>query len=513
MTDELTIQLESNIENITGQLGGGPDIITRRMHDAGNRPIALLYISSIVDSNAINLLVMSIAVEKAEAREAVTSQQAFQQLMDGSLAAGNIRKLSSTHDVLLAILEGCTVILMEGCDQALSVSTSGGDRRAVEESSTQAVVRGPKEGFTESIVTNTSLIRKKIKSIHLRMDYKLIGKQTRTTVAVVYMQGIAEDKIIKEVHRRLDAIDTDSILESGYIEEFIEDKTFTPFPLLQNTERPDAIAAGLLEGQIAIIVDGTPFVLLAPVTFVKFFQSSEDYYQRFDIATFLRFIRFVSFLVSMLVPSLYIAITTFHQEMLPTPLLISLAAQREGVPFPALIEAMLMELTFEILREAGVRMPRIIGSAMSIVGALVLGQSAVQAGLVSASMVIVVSFTAISSFVIPSVNMGTAARLIRFLMMFLAGTLGVFGIMTGMMILLAHLAGLRSFGVPYLTPLSPLEPGNLKDVFLRVPWWMMKRRPKYVDFGGTQRQTAKNQQTAKKSKQTQTDGENESGSK
>lgn len=473
----LSKELQQNIKMVTEELGSEPDIIIRQLHLYENSKAALLYIAGMTDANVVNLLVMSIVSEPPLGSERQEEESAFQTLMYRSLAIGGVQKLGSIDEVLLAMLEGNTVVMIDGSVEAIAAYTCGVDRRGVEEPSTQTVVRGPKEGFTESLHTNTSLIRNKIKSTNLRMEYRIIGHQTRTTIAVVFMKNIAEEKVVQEVRRRLDAIDTDSILESGYIEEFIQDKTFTPFPLLQNSERPDAVAAGLLEGQVAIIVDGTPFVLLAPVTFVKFFQSSEDYYQRYDIATFLRIIRFGSFFASMLLPSLYIAITTFHQEMLPTQLLISIAAQREGVPFPALIEAMIMEITFEILREAGVRMPRIIGPAISIVGALVLGQSAVQAGLVSAAMVIVVSFTAIASFVIPSVNMGTAARLIRFALMILAGTFGVFGILAGLMLLLTHLSALRSFGLPYLTPISPLVPGNLKDVFIRVPWWAMNKRP------------------------------------
>lgn len=314
-----------------------------------------------------------------------------------------------------------------------------------------------------------------------------IGRYTQTEVIVTYLEGIANPDVVKEALQRLERIDTDSILESGYIEEYIEDVTYSPFPTIMNSERPDAVAAGLLEGQIAILVDGTPFVLQAPVTFFRFLQSSEDYYQRFDIASFIRFIRYLSFFVSMLLPSLYIAITTFHQEMLPTTLLISLAAQREGVPFPAIVEAFLMEITFEVLREAGVRMPRVIGSAISIVGALVLGQASVQAGLVSAAMVIIVSFTAISNFVTPAVNMAVAARLIRFGLMLLAGTFGLFGILTGCMAVLIHLVSLRSFGVPYLTPVAPLVLSRLNDTFIRIPRWLTFMRP--LSKGNRMRQT------------------------
>lgn len=484
----LSANLEINIKMVTDELGTEPDIIIRHLHMFKSSRAAILYIAGMTDVNAVNLLVMSMITESPAGSGEDQEESPFQSLMFRSLAIGGVRKVDSLDEVLLAMLEGNTIVMLDGFNEAIAAYTCGVEKRSVEEPSTQTVVRGPKEGFTETLHINTGLIRNKIKSTNLRMEYRIIGHQTRTTVALIFMKGIADEKVLAEVRSRLDLIDTDSILESGYIEEFIQDKTFTPFPLLQNTERPDAVAAGLLEGQFAIVVDGTPFVLLAPVTFVKFFQSSEDYYQRYDIATFLRIIRFFSFFASMLLPSIYIAITTFHQEMLPTQLLISIAAQREGVPFPALVEAMIMEFTFEILREAGVRMPRIIGPAISIVGALVLGQSAVQAGLISAAMVIVVSFTAIASFVIPSINMGTAARLIRFLLMILAGTFGVFGILAGLMMILTHLSSLRSFGVSYLTPISPLKPGNLKDVFIRVPWWAMKKRPSYDNHEGTVRQ-------------------------
>ncbi len=484
----LSARLDDNIAYLVQELGDQPDLIIRRLHVRGDCEAALLHMNGLADSQAIALLVLSLVTDPAPAHSE-PGQSLFDELYYRSLASGSVKRLARQKQILLSVLEGCTLLLVDGSAEAIGVGTSAPHSRGVEEPTTQTVIRGPKEGFTEQITTNLGLVRNKIKSPKLRVEYSMIGRETNTTIAVAYMAGLVNEEALEEARRRLAAIDTDSILESGYIEEFIQDKAFSPFPLLQNSERPDAVAAALLEGQFAIFVDGTPFVLIAPSTFIKFFQSSEDYYQRFDISSFLRIIRFGSFFVSMLLPSLYIAITTFHQEMLPTPLLISIAAQREGVPFPALFEALLMEITFEILREAGVRMPRIIGPAISIVGALVLGQSAVQAGLVSAAMVIVVSFTAIASFVIPSVNMGTAARLIRFVMMFMAGTFGIFGIMAGLMLLLAHLSGLRSFGVPYLTPLSPLVPGNLKDVFIRAPWWAMKRRPGTHGSQGSVRQS------------------------
>jgi spore germination protein KA len=297
----------------------------------------------------------------------------------------------------------------------------------------------------------------------------------------VYIKEVANDKIVEEVHKRLDNIDIDGILESGYIEELIQDETFTPFPTMINTERPDIVAAGLLEGRIAILVDGTPFALLLPALFVHFFQASEDYYQRFDIGTLLRMLRYLSFFLTLLVPSVYVAATTFHQEMLPTPLLISLAAQREGVPFPAVVEAMMMEVTFEILREAGVRMPRAVGQAISIVGALVLGEAAVQAGIVSPVMVIVVSITAISSFVSPTFNMAIATRIIRFIFMLLAATFGLYGIAVGLLAMALHLCSLRSFGIPYMSPMAPLIAADQRDTIIRFPHWAFFKRPRLIN--------------------------------
>ncbi|GGG04024.1 hypothetical protein GCM10010912_55990 [Paenibacillus albidus] len=369
------------------------------------------------------------------------------------------------------------MIVLDGIQSALAVSITGGTRRSVEEPSSQTVIRGPKEGFTEDISINITLIRRKLRTPDLKFESHIIGKVTQTTVILAYIEGIADPEVVQEVTRRLQSIDTDSILESGYIEEFIQDAPLTPFPTMLNSERPDTVAGSLLDGQVAILIDGTPFALIAPVTFFNFFQTAENYYQRYDISTFLRGVRLLSFLVSLLLPSVFIALTTFQQEMIPTTLLVTLAAQREGAPFPALLEALLMELTFEVIREAGVRMPRAIGPAISIVGALVIGQAAVEAGLVSGAMVIVVAFTAISNFVIPYFSMAASIRLLRFILMLLAGTLGLFGILAGVIPILAHLVSLKSFGVDYLMPYSPFYKSNMKDLLIRVPWWAMKTRP------------------------------------
>jgi len=260
----------------------------------------------------------------------------------------------------------------------------------------------------------------------------------------------------------------------------IQDSAFSPFPTVYHSERPDVIAAELLEGKIAILVDGTPFVLVVPALFVSFFHSSEDYYQRADVASLIRILRFMGVFFTLLGPSFYIALTSFHQEMLPTQLIVSLVAQREGIPFPAFVEAMLMEITFDILREASVRMPRTFGTTVSFVGTLVIGQSAVEAGIVSPAMLIVVAGTAISSFVIPETSMSVALRLLRYPMMILSATFGLFGMMAGIIIIVLHLCSLRSFGVPFMSPLAPLTAPDLSDTLFRVPLWARRGRPKQI---------------------------------
>lgn len=464
--------LASTVALIQEALGNSPDVIIRKMADG---KVVVSYIDNLIDPKLLSELMGNLE-NMIQVGGAVISSE---RLAD-SMNAGSVKLASTERELLAGMLGGGTAIILDGAAGGMVVSIPGGARRSVEEPSSQTVIRGPKEGFTEDLSTNLSLLRKRLRTPDLRFENRIIGSYTQTRVVVAYIRGIAYPPVVEEVLKRLDAIDADSILESGYIEEYIQDRSFTPFPTILNTERPDAAAGGLLEGQVSILIDGSPFVLVCPVTFFKFFQSSEDYYQRYDISSFLRNIRLFSFLVAMLLPSLYIAVTTFHPEMLPATLLISIAAQREGTPLPALLEAMLMEITFEVIREAGVRMPRVVGPAISIVGALVLGQAAVQAGLVSAAMVIIVSFTAIANFVIPTFSMSASVRLIRFGLMFMAGTFGLYGILAGVIPVLMHLVSLQSFGVPYFLPIAPLSWSNMKDVFIRLPWPKIKKRPEFI---------------------------------
>ncbi|WP_240703013.1 spore germination protein [Cohnella luojiensis] len=486
--------LRDNIQKIKQSLGNSPDIVVREWLFGGPNGVgtAIIYISGLVDTKFINQFIMEplMSHDLDEHFKAIRSQNEngvdlLKQLL---LPVGEIQEAVNLNTILTGILSGDTALLCQGSEHGLLIGSRGGEDRAIQEPSTQPVIRGPKEGFTENIDTNIALIRRKIKDHNLWLENFNVGQVTKTVVSMMYVNGIALDKVVKEVRDRIKRIQIDGILESGYIEELIQDKTFTLFPTIFNTERPDVIAAGLLEGRVAIIVDGTPFVLLVPALFPQFFQSAEDYYQRSDISTLVRLLRYLALVIALLAPPLYIAITTFHHEMLPPQLLISLSAQREGIPFPAFIEALLMEVTFELLREAGVRMPKAVGQAISIVGALVIGQAAVQAGIVSAAMVIVVSITAIASFIIPSYNMGIPIRILRFGFMILAATFGLFGILAGLIGIVQHLCHLRSFGIPYMSPYAPVLAADKKDAMVRTPWWAMTSRPRTASRKNTIRE-------------------------
>ncbi|MDQ1909948.1 spore germination protein [Paenibacillus sp. GD4] len=390
-----------------------------------------------------------------------------------------ITKLSRTScftESVDAILSGNALLLVEDSAEAIVLKVAGGTRRSVQQPDSEVNIRGPREGFIESLRTNTSLLRFKIKSSKLKLVPFIIGERTKTNVALAYIEDLADPKLIDEITKRLQAIKIDSVLESGYIEEFIEDHPYSPFPQFRYTERPDVVAAQLLEGRFAIFVDGTPFVLTAPITFWSMLQANEDYYERYMIGNLIRWLRYMFMTVALLLPSLYIAISTYHQDMLPSTLLHSISAAREAIPFPALVEALIMEVAFEALREAGIRLPKTIGQAVSILGALVIGQSAVQAGIVSAPMVIIVSLTGIASFTIPHFNMSISIRILRFPLMFLAGILGLFGIVVGVFIISLHLCRLHSFGIPYMSGFAPYRKNKMKDMFVRAPWWKMKKR-------------------------------------
>lgn len=472
-------EYKDNISRLKGEFGNSNDIVIREIVHCKHRG-ALVYVDGLADSRVISDFIL----ESFNENENVTDgMDYFQFMIEKAVALGSNEVIHDWNQVYDTLLSGNTIIFLEGYNKAISGETKGWEKRAITEPSTQLSIRGPKDSFTETLRTNTALLRRRIKSPNLWIESMKIGTVSQTDIAIMYIKGIANEKIVEEVKERLKRINIDSITDSGYIEQLIEDQSWTTFPTTYHSERPDVVTSQLLEGRVAIIVDGTPFVITAPAVFIQFFQAADDYYSRFDISTGIRLLRILAFIIALLGPAVYIGGTTFHQEMIPTTMAIAIAAQRENVPFPAFVEALIMEVTFEILREAGLRLPRAVGQAVSIVGALVIGQAAVQAGFVSPVMVIVVSITAIANFSTPVFAMAIAARLIRFVLMGFATILGFYGIMLGLMFMSIHLCSLRSFGIPYMMPIAPFNMRNQQDIFVRFPIWAMKYRPMFISKG------------------------------
>lgn len=489
---DLSADLQDNLIQIKSILSDCSDVFYREFDFAQDEHIklVLIYVDGLANKIQVSDQIMrGLMIDAQLVQEEITKARAFTLIKNKLLLTQQIEETNNLGKVIDAILAGDSVLLVDGHPCALINSTRGWEARKVEESQTEMVVRGPRESFVETLRTNTSLIRRKIHNPNLKIETMKLGQVTKTDVTVVYIKGIVNGKIVAEVKKRLSRIKIDAVLETGYIEELIEDSPWSPFCTVFHTERPDKVAAQLLEGRVAILVDGTPFALTVPLLFVESLQFPEDYYERSLVSSATRLLRLITMLSSLLVPSLYVAIITFHHEMLPTALILSLAAQREAVPFPAFVEAFGMEFTFEILREAGIRLPRQVGQAVSIVGALIIGEAAVRAGLVGAATVIVVALTGIASFTF-CYAASISLRLLRFPMLALAGTLGLYGVICGVLAILAHLATLRSFGVPYLSPAAPLNTDNLKDTIVRAPWWAMLKRPRMISIADRQREAA-----------------------
>lgn len=479
--------LKRNLEAIKGILHNSSDVTIHEFNFGHDRRFkgAVIFINSMADKGEINKNILEPLMYGA----LLLKKDADIDFTDIDCVRKNLipitdsRKVTLFNDLIECLLAGSTILLIDGSKEALVINSGKRESRAIDEPVTEVVVRGPREGFNENVNVSIALIRRKIKDPDLCVEKMIIGDKSKTDVYIVYIKSVADPKLIEEVRRRLNRIKIDAILESGYIEQFIEDSSYSIFPTVSNSEKPDRVAAKILEGRAAILVDGTPFALIVPMLFIESFQSSEDYYSRPFHASIMRIVRFLSYIISILGPAIYVALTVFHQEMIPTQLLISIAEGREKVPFPAILEAFLMMFTFDILREAGVRLPKSVGQTIGIVGAIVLGRASVEAGLISPIMVIVVSSTAIASFTVPAQT--DSGTILRYIYLVLAGLAGGFGVIMGLLVTLFHMASLRSFGVPYLWPVVPFDFSSLKDVFIRMPLWKLKKRTKVIVYDGS----------------------------
>lgn len=384
----------------------------------------------------------------------------------------------SMDDLVHHILQGNLGILLDGEVSALIAQVQGYETRGIQEPHKEATLRGSKEGFVENIRVNTTLIRRRIIHPLLKMEPYTIGKYTKTEVILTYMKGIADESVLSEVREKLGKIELDGIIDSAYIEEWLENSPFSIFSQIQNTERPDITAASLLEGKIALITNGTPFVLILPMTLWSGLQSADDYFERFIFVILTRMIRYIMTFISFALPAIYVALSTFHPEMVPSNLMIGIATARESSPFPTVIEVCIMMVIFDGLQEAGVHLPNQLGPVVSIIGALVIGQAAVEAGIISTPIIIVISLTGVAAYTIPRYSTTLPFRIIRYLFLFVSGLLGFVGFAFGIIFLLIHLVSLESFGTPYMSPVAPFDRKGMRDLFIRFPFWSKSDRSK-----------------------------------
>ncbi|QQE80959.1 spore germination protein [Alicyclobacillus sp. SO9] len=492
--DDLSGVLDKNIdwieEKVKSVSGNAADIVFRRVELAKNSQLLIIYVTGLVDTKTLNETVLKPLVidGPSAARSRWMPNGVFEFVTKQLVPIANVKNVNTLGGVIDGLLTGHVAIIGGGTRTALLAEMAGWPVRPIEESQSEPSVQGPHEAFNETLRDTTALIRRRLRDARLRTEAMIIGESSKTDVAILYLSGVAEDSVLEEVHQRLKNIRLSSVFDAHYIEEFLEDSPLSPYPQVQNTERPDVVAAALLEGKIAIAVDGTPTVLLVPMTFWNGFQAPDDYYQRPVYVTLIRWVRFIMLNLSIFLTPVYVALTSFHPQMLPTNLLITFAASHNGSPFPVVLEAFMMEIIFEGLREAGVRLPKAVGSAVSIVGGLVVGQAAVEAGIVSAPTVIVVAMSGIASFTIPRYNFGFSYRILRFFVLLLAGTVGLYGITLSFIVILTHQLNLRSFGVPYMSPLSPRNPKQLLDVLIRAPRrYLPQRNRPHQDNPGAKR--------------------------
>ncbi|AZN39225.1 spore germination protein [Paenibacillus albus] len=445
------------------------DIQFRSLTIKGGIKILLVYVDGMVDTDVMTTNVLKPLLYDGLPEGLGTIDGIGQMCELGLFAVMQYQQLADISEIIDAILKGNAAILADSESSALLLNCTKFATRSVEESTNEAALRGSRESFTELLRTNTTMLRRIITTPNLKMESFQVGRLTKTEVVISYIEGLAAENVVKEVRSRIKRIKLDAILESSYIEESIEDTHYSPFPQMVISERPDIVSSCLVQGKIAVLTGGTPNVIVIPMTFWDGLQAPDDYYERFLFASMNRWIRYIFAIFSILFPSIYVALTNYHPEMVPPKLMLSITGLREASPFPTIIEIFLMEFMFEGLREAGIRLPQQIGPLVSIVGALVIGEAAVRAGIISAPIVIVVSTAGISSFVIPRYRFSFPLRMLRFPLLILSALFGLFGVALGIIAMLIHLIQLKPFGTPYLTPVTPLVTSKLKDVLLRWP--------------------------------------------
>lgn len=479
---KLTANLTENMLALREKYHNSSDFLTREIQ-LGNITVDFLLIEGMVNLQTMSEMLVEPLLNNVFPEDAVPDD-IYQFIESRSILAADQKDIFTCAEVFQFIMSGFVVILIDGIPRGIACGLQGFSFRSISEPSGETNERGSREGFTEPLRINMTMVRRRIKSPDLRFELFSIGKVSKTDICMIYMTTQVSPKLLREVRRRIKQIKLDIILTSGYIQPYLEGKPWSLFSDVGTTERPDVLAGKINEGRIAVLVDGTPFALIVPYFFSENFQSLDDYSHRAYYASFIRIIKYISFIAALLLPSVYVAIGTFHPELLPHALLFNIAAAEEITPFPLMLESLIIHLLYEIMREAGLRLPTSIGHAVSIVGALVIGDAAVTAGLIGAPMVLVVAMTAIASFVVPSLY--EPVSLLRFVFIVIGGTLGLYGIALGCMLLLVNVCSLNNFGAPYMAPISPFSLRAMRDTFVRLRFPTLRTNTKIQNMPGVE---------------------------
>lgn len=477
---EISKSLRENEEYVRSRCENCADILIRPMKLGQDRKIDCLMVY--IEVAVSNMMLDDSAIGKMINHFWESSPEEIQEFMKhNSLGVADVKKLDFMEDAFAALLAGNAVFFSDGYDKAMKISSKGYPNMGVSEVQSEKVIRGSREGFTDSVKVNSALVRKRIRDTRLKVEDYFMGVRSHTLIQILYMEDLVREELLEEVKERLENYEIDGILDTGMLEQLTEESWISPFPQYQTTERPDRAAQEILNGKIVMFCDNSPSGLILPSTFQGFMESSEDWYNRFEMTSFLRVLRYFAMLVATLLPGLYLSVIRFHTQILPENLILSFAEARAGVPFSSIAELVLLELSFELIREAGVRIPGQLGNTIGIVGGLIIGQSAVTANIVSPVVVIIVALTALGSMAIPNEEFASAFRILKYGFLFLGGYLGIFGIVIGIYIVMAHLGGLLSFGVPYLVPFVKDGAGKAAGTrILRLPFRKRTLRPLFA---------------------------------
>ena len=477
---KVSANLRENEKYLRSRLENCSDILIRpmRLGDKHKVDCLMVYIEVAVS----NMMLDDSALGKMINHFWEISPEDIQEFVrHNSLGIADVKKLENLDESIDAMLAGNAVFFIDGYDKAMKISSKGYPSTGVMEAESEKVLRGSREGFSDSVKSNSALIRKRLRDTRLKVEEYKIGVRSHTLTQVLYMDDLVHEGLLEEVKGRLEEFQIDGILDSGMLEQLTEDVWYSPFPQYQTTERPDRAVQEILKGKVVILCDNSPEALILPGNFSSFMESSEDWYHRFEMASFLRILRYLAVIMATVLPGLYLAVIRFHTQILPSALILSFAEAREGVPFSSVVELIFLELAFELIREAGVRVPGSLGNAIGIVGGLVIGQAAVEANLVSPIVVMIVALTALGSMTVPNEEFAAAFRLVKYGFLILGGYLGIYGIVLGVYLVIGHLAGLISFGIPYLVPFIKKEQkGSRGEGVLRVPLRKRVLRPLYA---------------------------------